>query len=200
MKWKDEKENLQNLINSGLSYEEIGRMYGCSGNNIKKSAKRLGIFLKSRRSINEKETFNKGNGKKGVCEYCGKEFNLYQGHKGHYCSLECYVNGENKKTITQWKNGTITGYDKRFKITPTVRKYILESRGYKCEICGCDKINPYTNKTILQIHHIDGDASNCSDENLQVLCPNCHAMTENFGSRNKNSGRTYRKNDEKKPD
>ena len=107
MKWKTEKENLQNLINSGLSYEEIGRMYGCSGSNIKKSAKRLGIFLKSRRSINEKETFNKGNGKKGVCEYCGKEFNLYQGHKGHYCSYECYVNGENKKnnyTVEKWNN------------------------------------------------------------------------------------------------
>lgn len=30
------------------------------------------------------------------------------------------------------------------------------------------------------------------EENLQVLCPNHHAMTEHFGSRNKNSTRRYR--------
>ena len=35
-------------------------------------------------------------------------------------------------------------------------------------------------------------SENNSEENLQLLCPNCHAMTENFGSRNKKSTRTYR--------
>ena len=38
----------------------------------------------------------------------------------------------------------------------------------------------------------DGDATNNREENLQVLCPNHHAMTEHFGSRNKNSTRRYR--------
>ena len=46
-------------------------------------------------------------------------------------------------------------------------------------------INPYTGLSILQIHHIDGDATNNKEQNLQVLCPNHHAMTEHFGSRNK---------------
>ena len=46
--------------------------------------------------------------------------------------------------------------------------------------------------SILQIHHIDGDATNNKEQNLQVLCPNHHAMTEHFGSRNKNSTRKYR--------
>lgn len=37
MKWDDEIENLKNLVFvENLSYEEIGRIYGCSGNNIKK--------------------------------------------------------------------------------------------------------------------------------------------------------------------
>lgn len=35
-KWESEKENLEKLINDGISYEEIGRRYGCSGANIKK--------------------------------------------------------------------------------------------------------------------------------------------------------------------
>lgn len=36
-KWLNEKENLKQLILvEKLSYEEIGRMYECSGANIKK--------------------------------------------------------------------------------------------------------------------------------------------------------------------
>lgn len=43
-KWEPEKENLIHLIiEEKVSYEEIGRKYGCTGANIKKVAKRLGI-------------------------------------------------------------------------------------------------------------------------------------------------------------
>ena len=38
MKWDKEKEVLEELIKSGKSYEEIGKIYNCSGANIKKSA------------------------------------------------------------------------------------------------------------------------------------------------------------------
>ena len=37
MNWDLEIENLKNYVFvDKLSYEEIGRIYGCSGNNIKK--------------------------------------------------------------------------------------------------------------------------------------------------------------------
>jgi hypothetical protein len=37
MNWNDEIENLKKLVfEEKLSYEEIGRMYNCTGNNIKK--------------------------------------------------------------------------------------------------------------------------------------------------------------------
>lgn len=58
-----------------------------------------------------------------------------------------------------------------------------------CELCGWNKINTYTNKVPLQIHHLDGDCKNNRPENLQLLCPNCHSLTENFGSRNTNCTR-----------
>lgn len=45
-KWIEEKKNLENMILvQKLSYEEIGRYYGCSGSNIKKVALRIGIEL-----------------------------------------------------------------------------------------------------------------------------------------------------------
>jgi len=57
-KWQEEKEELERLINvEKVSYEEIGRRYGCSGANIKKQAKAVGIILPQRRSINPEEKF-----------------------------------------------------------------------------------------------------------------------------------------------
>ena len=53
-----------------------------------------------------------------------------------------------------------------------------------------------TGNSILQFHHIDGDAYNNNIENIAVLCPNCHAMTENF--MNLNKGKSTRINRYKK--
>ena len=43
----------------------------------------------------------------------------------------------------------------------------------------------------IPFHHIDGNSGNNIIENLRVLCPNCHAMTENFMALNK--GKSSRK-------
>lgn len=90
-KWELEKENLEQLIIvEKLSYEEIGRRYGCSGSNIKKVALRIGINLPQRRKINEKETFNKGTGKKYYCLNCGKLLNQDgENYKHKFCDIKC---------------------------------------------------------------------------------------------------------------
>lgn len=62
--WESHKESLQLLLNSGISYEKMGRKYNCSGANIKKALKKLGFTLVPRRIINSKKTFNKGAYKK----------------------------------------------------------------------------------------------------------------------------------------
>ena len=49
----------------------------------------------------------------------------------------------------------------------------------KCENPECG-ITEWHNKPIIcQLHHIDGNPSNNSLENLMILCPNCHSQTEN---------------------
>lgn len=52
-----------------------------------------------------------------------------------------------------------------------------------------DKPNPITGKPILTISHIDGNPSNHSPNNLEILCFNCHTLTDSFGSLNKGKGR-----------
>jgi DNA-directed RNA polymerase subunit RPC12/RpoP len=70
---------------------------------------------------------------------------------------------------------------------------MLEKSGYKCSKCGWDKINPITKKTPLQVNHIDGDSKSSTEKNLEVLCPNCHSLTPNFGNLNKGNGRVKRR-------
>lgn len=52
----------------------------------------------------------------------------------------------------------------------------------KCECCNETK---WLDQPIpLELHHIDGDHSNLTLENLQLLCPNCHALTDNYRGKN----------------
>lgn len=121
---------------------------------------------------------------KCYCLNCGKEIK-----RGKYCDNTCYGEYKAKQYIERWKNGEENGLSGQYGIVTAVRHYIFEKNGDKCECCGKSYINPYTNLSVLQIHHKDGDCTNNKEENLQLLCPTCHAMTENFGSRNKNATR-----------
>jgi len=57
---KYNKETLERQIfEENLSYEEMGRIYECSGSNIKKVARKFGIELPQRRKINECEVFSR---------------------------------------------------------------------------------------------------------------------------------------------
>jgi hypothetical protein len=86
----------------------------------------------------------------------------------------------------EWSGGTNYG------LSEIVRKYLLEQSSYCCSKCGFNTNHPDDNKTILEINHIDGNGINHSPGNLEVLCPNCHALTSSYRGRNLGNGRpTY---------
>lgn len=190
MKWKDRKDELDYLINhEHLSYEELGRRYSISGTAVKKAAQRLGITLSQRRKISPTETFNHKEPKKGRCLNCGEEYVLYLSHNAKFCSNKCQQEYQYKEYIRKWKNGEIDGTTSIYSMSKHIRRYMLEKTGHKCEKCGWGEVNQYTGKTPLQIHHKDGDCTNNKEENLEVLCPNCHSLTENYGSLNRNAAK-----------
>lgn len=174
--WNSEKEKLTSLISEGKSYQEIGRIYGISGSAVKKAARKLGIVLKQRRTINPKETFNKGQIRKRLnsCLYCGSPTN------GQYCNNYCQQKYRSLKYIEDWKSGKENGLSGEYGLSQRIRNYLLEKVNYKCECCGWGEINKYSNTIPLEVHHIDGDYKNNKEENLQVLCPNCHSLTNNY--------------------
>jgi RNA polymerase subunit RPABC4/transcription elongation factor Spt4 len=188
MNWKNEKSNLEKLIlKEGKSYESIGRLYGCSGTNIKKVSIRLGISLPKRRKINPKETFGKGIHKKptNICPNCGKEI----GFGKVYCDNKCMSEHRHKESYKYFLE-----HPEKFKRAnyqpKSFKKDILEEQDNKCAICGC---SPEWNgkPLVFVLDHIDGHASNNSRENLRLICPNCDSQTDTFKSKNKNGERYY---------
>jgi hypothetical protein len=62
----------------------------------------------------------------------------------------------------------------------------LIEEGYKTHCCENCNNSEWLNLPIpLEIHHIDGNNTNNCIENLQILCPNCHALTDNYRGKNK---------------
>ena len=137
-------------------------------------------------SYNNKGVVRNGEEKNKQCLYCGEMLGTYQ---KKFCCVEHQNLFKYDEYIKRWKSGEENGLKGKYDIAAPVRRYVFEKNNNKCECCGKSYINPYTGLSVLQIHHIDGDCTNNREENLQLLCPTCHAMTENFGSRNKNATR-----------
>src|SRR5262249_22609440 len=58
-----------------------------------------------------------------------------------------------------------------------------ELKPHRCEKCG---LTDWLGSPIpLELHHRDGDRSNNTLPNLQLLCPNCHALTGNYRGKKK---------------
>ncbi len=68
--------------------------------------------------------------------------------------------------------------------TNKIRMKLLRE-GYKkaqCESCG---LTEWLGQEIpLEVHHKDGNRHNNVIENFQLLCPNCHALTDSYRGKN----------------
>ena len=121
------------------------------------------------------------------CLCCGKETpNL------KFCSVDCQKQYEYEQYIKDWKEGKEDGLKGEYGISVRIKRYFLEKYNNSCQCCGWNKENPFTHKVPLELHHIDGNYKNNSEDNLQLLCPNCHSLTETYKAANK-SGRKGRK-------
>ena len=69
--------------------------------------------------------------------------------------------------------------------TQSLKKRLIKEglKEHRCEEC---KNTEWNGKPIpLELHHINGDRTDNRLENLQILCPNCHAQTEHYRGKNK---------------
>lgn len=123
-----------------------------------------------------------------TCQNCGARC---RSCRNKFCSIQCSSEGRKQQKIEAWQAGLISGVGKEAGtvVSLFVRKYLFKKYGARCTQCGWAETNVYTNKIPLEVDHIDGNWQNCCEENLRLLCPNCHSLTSNYGSRNKGKGR-----------
>lgn len=76
-------------------------------------------------------------------------------------------------------------YYQSYKLKRRLIKEGIKER--RCECCGLEK---WQGKDIpLELHHVNGDNKDHRIENLMLLCPNCHALTDNYRGLNKSAHR-----------
>jgi len=96
------------------------------------------------------------------CDVCGKTYRRANSHLGYIkntCSMKC-------RGIASRTEAPIS------KDYPSVRKWMKRRNMIKsCGRCGYDQY-----VEILVVHHIDRNRENNDLNNLEVLCPNCHAV------------------------
>ncbi len=134
-----------------------------------------------------------------LCEYgCGQEA-LFVVRKTHNCCSSVIpkcpaLREKNKNSLTgriksketcekisAGRKGKGLGRKKeinQYKSASCLRKAYKEKHGNKCQKCNWAEVNKFYNLIPVELHHKDGNDENNEEDNLELLCPNCHSLTE----------------------
>ena len=129
--------------------------------------------------------------KRQKCDICGNDIKNLKS-KSKTCSLDCAMQYRYITYISDWKQGIVIPMLNGC-VSSYIRRYLLEECDNKCSQCGWAEKNPHTNKIPLEVDHIDGNAENNLENNLRVLCPNCHSLTSTYKALNTGNGRKGRR-------
>lgn len=115
---------------------------------------------------------------------CGKEHTTKRfNYTNKYCNNQCQKDFEYKEAIKNWD--TVPPGKSR------IKRYLAETFGNKCSVCGIDSWNG--NDLVLELEHKDGNSENNGKDNVCLICPNCHSQTSTYKAKNKGNGRHYRR-------
>lgn len=202
---KIKKEDLENLIENGITYKEIAKKYGVSFSTIRRLCYKYKL----------KSKFNELKSKNINCLNCNIDVKTTISENKKFCSHSCSASFNNKKRIKD-KNKCLNcknEISKRQKYcsikcqhifvmykkisenkasSKTIKRYLIDLYGDRCMECGWCEINKVTGKVPIELEHIDGDSENNSLENVKLLCPNCHSLTPTYKALNIGNGRHKR--------
>jgi hypothetical protein len=68
----------------------------------------------------------------------------------------------------------------------SIMKVLIRTRGRRCSKCG---ISRWRGRRIcLEVHHMNGVRNDNADENVCLLCPNCHSQTPTWKNKKRDRG------------
>jgi len=110
------------------------------------------------------------------CEHFNKKHGCCNNRTQIKIPIEEYLNGNRKIDTYKLKNKLLEAQ-------------LIE---YKCLFCGITDWNGHI--IPLELDHIDGNKNNNQLSNLRILCPNCHATTPTYKTKNSIRSKTQRQN------
>jgi transposase-like protein len=180
-KWNvDTKKRVAALLEQGLSHTEIARRLGITKHTVSYHARTLGRpadprFTRRYDWVAIQRFYDTGH---SVTE-CQREFGF---------ARETWNAARRRGAIVPRPRAT--PIEQLLVVRPAaggrwnLRRRLLADgvKAPRCERCGIEdwQGEPLT----LALHHVNGHTRDNRLENLQLLCPNCHSQTENFGGRN----------------
>ena len=203
----------------GLSYSECGRLGALASKEVQAQAKadRIEVYNQSpnccrycQKAIPYEKRWNdfcsrscsvtltnqglgrnvtEGKFKLKPCKRCGKI-----SKNTIFCSMTCCHKYKWQQLCEQIMSTGVfpEKKDKLYGYTPViVRRYLTETRGWKCEICGGETWRGQ--KIPLVLDHENGDPKDNRVLNLRLVCGNCNMQLPTFCGRNKGKGRKNRR-------
>jgi hypothetical protein len=133
------------------------------------------------------------------CLYCEVTLS-FENRRGKFCGHSCAALDTNKRRRSKWRctdcKTKVPAKTQRckecrakrrslaFAKTDNFRRRLLiETHGHRC--WGCRRTTWCALPIPLELDHVDGNSDNNSATNLRVLCPNCHAQTPTYRSKNR---------------
>lgn len=123
--------------------------------------------------------------RRGNCAHCDTKL---KSHQYKYCSLKCLHQSQFQSRSVDLESGRYSTYS----TNQFIRRYLVNRFGERCSRCGWAERHPKTGRIPVEVEHIDGDYRNNRAENLTLLCPNCHSLTDTFRALNRGRGRPQR--------
>ena len=117
---------------------------------------------------------------------CGKS--IAKGNK-YFCSNACRAASHNDAVVAAMRTNNL---GERIALPRPIRRYLIAKLGERCQQCGWSERHPVTGSVPIEVEHKDGDWRNNAEENLTLLCPNCHSLTKTFRGLNRGKGRPGR--------
>lgn len=144
------------------------------------------------------------------CQVCGSVFANHDGsgkNKGKLktCTTHrtrsgapikkaAHIHRKNKK-IESWLSGQWSGATKSGDLSKIIWNFLRERANNICENADCISggkpvpTHPSDGRTVLEVNHVNGNGQDHRPENLEVICPTCHALTPTYRGRNAGNGR-----------
>ena len=125
-----------------------------------------------------------------ACRILNLRYTTYK----HYAELfGCFHPNPSGKGLNKKKpepkldyEALLSGKVEYFTAGRNLKRYLIRNglKKDECERCGWAGKLPGHEFSQCELHHKDGNNSNNELSNLEIICPNCHSLTENFRGAN----------------